>query len=201
MTNGGAGRGFSKDAPPLQPGAMQQYQANRQGLTSLNDKGLDERDPLAYCFPPGAARSMIMPYSFEIVQRPGVLYILFEFGSGIRRIYTDGRKHPEDVMPTWMGHSIGTLAGRHARGGHGRNAARKRGSTPPECPTATPCTRSSASAEPSPIPWRFSFVSKTPRRLPRPGAGREFIVLIRQTRRITSSARRICRWASRPRLQ
>jgi hypothetical protein len=111
MTNGGAGRGFSKDVPPLQPTAMKVYEANRAGLTSLNDKGIDELDPLTYCFPPGAVRSMIMPYSFEIAERPGVVYILFEFGSGIRRIYTDGRKHPDDLTPTWMGHSIGTWQG------------------------------------------------------------------------------------------
>jgi len=111
MLNGGAGRGFSRDVPPLQPDAMTKYQANRKGLTSLNDKGLDELDPLTYCFPPGVPRSMIMPYPFEIVQRPEVVYILFEFGSEIRRIYTDGRKHPDDVTPSWMGRSIGTWQG------------------------------------------------------------------------------------------
>jgi hypothetical protein len=111
MTGGAAGRGFSKEVPPLQPAAMAQYKANRAGLTSLSEKGLDELDPLTYCFPPGAPRSMIMPYPFEIAQRPGIVYIIFGFGSGIRRIYTDGRKHPDDLPPTWMGHSVGTWQG------------------------------------------------------------------------------------------
>jgi len=54
---------------------------------------------------------MVMPYPFEIVQRPDTVYILFEYNSGVRRIYTDGRKHPDDVVPTWMGHSTGNWQG------------------------------------------------------------------------------------------
>jgi hypothetical protein len=111
MSGGTAGRGFSMQVPPLQPGAMEKYKANRAGLTSLNDKGLDDLDPNTYCYPPGAPRSMVMPYPFEIAQRPGIVYLLFEYNSGVRRIYTDGRRHPADVQPTWMGHSIGTWQG------------------------------------------------------------------------------------------
>jgi hypothetical protein len=111
MNGGAAGCGFSKGAPPLLPGAMEKYKANRAGLSGLSDKGLDELDPNTYCYPPGAPRSMVMPYPFEIVQRPDIVYLLFEYNSGVRRIYTDGRKHPADVEPTWMGHSTGTWQG------------------------------------------------------------------------------------------
>jgi hypothetical protein len=111
MMGGTQGRGFSLRVPPLQPEAMKKYEANRAGLSGLGDKGLDEMDPNTYCYPPGAPRSMVMPYPFEIVQRPGTVYILFEYNSGVRRIYTDGRKHPDDVQPTWMGHSVGTWQG------------------------------------------------------------------------------------------
>ena len=111
MSGGTAGRGFNSQVPPLQPEAMDKYRANRAGLTDLNDKGLDELDPNTYCYPPGGPRSMVMPYPFEIVQRPGVVYVLFEYDSGVRRIYTDGRKHPAEVEPTWMGHSVGTWQG------------------------------------------------------------------------------------------
>lgn len=111
MTGGAAGRGFSKEIPPLQPWALEKYKANRTGLTSLDEKGLDELDPITYCFPPGEPRSMIMPYPFEIVQKNATIYILFQFGSGIRRIYADGRKHSADVTPSWMGDSVGTWQG------------------------------------------------------------------------------------------
>jgi hypothetical protein len=111
MAGGTAGRGFSTEAPPLLPAALEKFKANRAGLTGFGDKGLDELDPNTYCYPPGAPRSMLMPYPFEIVQRPDAVYLLFEYDSGIRRIYTDGRKHPADVDPSWMGHSTGTWRG------------------------------------------------------------------------------------------
>jgi hypothetical protein len=105
------GRRFSPEDPPLEPGALEQFQANRAGLPSGYDGGLDAMDPNTYCFPPGAARSMLMPYPFEIVERPDTVFILFEYGSGIRRIYTDGRPRPEDTSPTWMGYSTGKWDG------------------------------------------------------------------------------------------
>ena len=108
MSGGAAGRRFSREDPPFLPAALEKYKANRAGITDPNEKGLDALDPITYCFPPGAPRSMIMPYALEIIQRTDAVYILFEYGSGVRRIYTDGRKHPEYVSPTWMGHSVGT---------------------------------------------------------------------------------------------
>ena len=107
MSGGIAGHRFSAQEPPLQPWALQKYQANRTGINDPGSGGLESMDPSTYCFPTGAPRSMLMPYSFEIVQRLSLTYMLFEIGHGIRRIYTDGRKHPDDLTPAWMGHSIG----------------------------------------------------------------------------------------------
>jgi hypothetical protein len=90
---------------------MEKYKANRTGLSGFNDKGLDDSDPNTYCYPPGAPRSMVMPYPFEIVQRSNIVYLLFAYNSGVRRIYTDGRKHTAEGEPTWMGHSVGTWQG------------------------------------------------------------------------------------------
>ncbi len=105
------GRRFSPLEPPLRPWALQRYKANRAGLPEDYDGALDDRDPNTYCFPPGLSRSLLMPYPFEVVQRPDQLYILFEYGSGIRRIYTDGRPRPPDLPLTWMGYSIGEWDG------------------------------------------------------------------------------------------
>jgi len=109
------GRRFSPEDPPFTPQALEQFKANRAGLPPGYDGGLDAMDPNTYCFPPGAARSMLMPYPFEIVVQPDQVYILFEYGSGIRRIYTDGRSRPqggpEDPLPTWMGYSTGKWDG------------------------------------------------------------------------------------------
>ena len=111
MSAGAGGRRFSMAEPPLQPWALEKYQAAREGVTDPNEGGRNELDPSFFCFPPGAARSMIMPYPFEIVQGPEVVYILFELNSGTRRIYLNQQEHPEDYGPTWMGHSIGKWDG------------------------------------------------------------------------------------------
>ena len=107
MDAGRGGRRFNMAEPPFEPWALEKYRAARKGITDPNEGGLDELDPSHFCFPPGAARSMIMPFPFEIVQGPEVVYILFEFNSGTRRIYLDQKEHPDDYPVTWMGHSIG----------------------------------------------------------------------------------------------
>jgi hypothetical protein len=37
--------------------------------------------------------------------------MLFEYDHFVRHIYTDGRSHPADPNPSWMGDSIGTWEG------------------------------------------------------------------------------------------
>ena len=37
--------------------------------------------------------------------------MLFEYDHFVRQIFTDGRKHPEDMVPSWMGDSIGKWEG------------------------------------------------------------------------------------------
>ena len=35
------------------------------------------------------------------------MIMLYEYDHTIRRIFTDGREHPEDPVPLWLGHSTG----------------------------------------------------------------------------------------------
>jgi hypothetical protein len=70
-----------------------------------------ETDPTTSCFPLGTPRNYRGPYPFQIIQRPEVTAILFELSNKYRVVYTDGRKHPEDLDPTFMGHSIGHWEG------------------------------------------------------------------------------------------
>ncbi|MGH9895278.1 MAG: hypothetical protein ACREA0_25490, partial [bacterium] len=42
---------------------------------------------------------------------PDLVLLMFETYSAIRRIYTDGRGHPDGYPITWMGHSIGRWEG------------------------------------------------------------------------------------------
>ena len=50
-------------------------------------------------------------YIVKFIQTDNLLVILFEDVPGFRQIFLDGRKHPEDPDPTWMGHSIGHWEG------------------------------------------------------------------------------------------
>lgn len=47
------------------------------------------------------------PFMGKFVQTPELLVILFEDVPGFRQIFLDGRDHPEDPNPSWMGHSVG----------------------------------------------------------------------------------------------
>jgi hypothetical protein len=98
--------GFTKQDPPMQTSAMKIYQANRTGVTDPRLKGRDDSDPSNSCFPPGPTRIFTAPRPFEIRQTAEVVYILSEVDHWVRRIYMDGRGHPDGYPTTWMGHSI-----------------------------------------------------------------------------------------------
>jgi hypothetical protein len=68
-------------------------------------------DPQASCLPSGVPR--ISPYPWRIVQTPTHIFILFEGNiHSYRQIFMDGRGHPDDLDPTWYGHSIGRFEGK-----------------------------------------------------------------------------------------
>ena len=59
--------------------------------------------------PPIPASSV--PFISKLVQTRGLLVILFEDVPGFRQVFLDGRGHPADFDPTWMGHSVGRWEG------------------------------------------------------------------------------------------
>jgi hypothetical protein len=65
------------------------------------------------CLPYGMPSLMLIPHNtMEILFTPGRVTLLGESdGNRLRRIYTDGRKHPEDPDLTAHGHSIGHWEG------------------------------------------------------------------------------------------
>jgi hypothetical protein len=67
-------------------------------------------DPEANCLPTGVPR--IAPYPWRIVQTPTHIFFLFEGNiHSYRQIFLNQRKHPDDLDPTWYGHSIGHFEG------------------------------------------------------------------------------------------
>jgi hypothetical protein len=65
-------------------------------------------DPTWTCLGPGMPRIMNAYQPMEIVVTPPTTYILISNIHDNRRIYTDGRKWPEDLEPAFKGYSIGT---------------------------------------------------------------------------------------------
>ncbi|MBZ5576261.1 MAG: hypothetical protein LAP40_06875 [Acidobacteriia bacterium] len=68
-------------------------------------------DYSAHCLPWGYTRAWQVEYPGEIMQNPDRLAILWESNNIFHVVFTDGREHPKDLDPTWMGHSIGKYDG------------------------------------------------------------------------------------------
>lgn len=96
---------------PMTPWAKKKFDAARasEGPKSVAIKDLN--DPFYACYPPGVPRIYLHPFAMEIMQTPKEMAQMFEYDHLVRHIYTDGRPHPDDPDPTWMGNSVGRWEG------------------------------------------------------------------------------------------
>jgi len=92
-----------KEEAPLTPEYQAIYDAN---LKDQQAGGMGT-DPTYTCIPDGMPRAMNVIFPMEIVIMPKTTYILIEYLTMLRRIYTDGRDFPKDFPPSFMGYSIG----------------------------------------------------------------------------------------------
>jgi hypothetical protein len=70
----------------------------------------DFRDtPSGFCLPGNTFPTG--PLLYQIVQTPKLIVQIFEDIASPRLIFVDGRGHPKDPNPTWVGHSIGKWEG------------------------------------------------------------------------------------------
>jgi hypothetical protein len=92
------------EEPEMQPWAEEKYRAVREGKS---------RDPdFTGCTPQSPTDLMLDNRRlYELRQFPDVVLILFDEDHLVRRIYMDGRGHPDGYPSTWMGHSIGKYEG------------------------------------------------------------------------------------------
>ena len=78
---------------------------------SRANNGVTKRER-SYCSPPGMPGIMrLAQYPYEVIFAPGRVTINQEAWMQTRTIWTDGRDHPEDPDPTYMGHSVGRWEG------------------------------------------------------------------------------------------
>jgi len=99
--------------PTKPPGLGQQapltpeYQARFEANLAEVARGGSGDDPVFSCIPEGMPRAMSLVLPMEIIITRNTTYILMEYLSMLRRIYTDGRDFPTDEDPSWMGYPIG----------------------------------------------------------------------------------------------
>lgn len=95
---------WGKGDPVWTPAAAKQIEE----LTAA-DKAGNPVNIYVNCLPEGMPSFAVMTLNAtEFLFTPGRVTVLGEFdGNRLRRIYTDGRKHPADPDPTFNGHSIG----------------------------------------------------------------------------------------------
>jgi len=111
--NGEAGAPALHPLPPIDPHPITraplaykpEFDAQRKPLTTLDD-------PTLQCLLPGVPRIQTMPMPLEIVQTPKEIVILYESFRAFRRIPISANlTHPDDLVPTWMGDSVGRWEG------------------------------------------------------------------------------------------
>jgi hypothetical protein len=68
-------------------------------------------DYTGHCLPMGWTRQMNAPMPLEIMQEPNRIAIMFEAWNTFKVIPTDGREHPKNLDPTWLGNSVGHWEG------------------------------------------------------------------------------------------
>jgi len=97
--------------PSKPPGRGQQapltpeYQAVFEATLARKAAGIPEATQA--CLPPGMPRSMIAYDPMEVIVMPDATYIMLSHMNEFRRIFTDGRKWPEDIEVSYAGYSIG----------------------------------------------------------------------------------------------
>ena len=74
-------------------------------------KAKDKFDYAGYCQPWGYTRAWQTEYPVELMQTPARLAILWESNNVFHVVPTDGRDHPKNQEPSWMGNSIGHYEG------------------------------------------------------------------------------------------
>ena len=107
----GSGTGGGGLARPAPPHMTPEYAAKYAAYQESQKHGKAQQTETANCVPPGMPQIMAQPYPIEFLFTPGKVTVAIEAYSQMRRIFTDGRKHPDDPDPTFQGHSIGHWEG------------------------------------------------------------------------------------------
>jgi hypothetical protein len=104
---------LTNEKPPMTAWGEAQFKAAKPNIGPRGVPISQSNDPVTKCFPPGVPRiyEMRVGEPLEIMQIPGRVIMFFEYDHFVRQIFTDGRPHSKDLIPSWMGDSIGKWEG------------------------------------------------------------------------------------------
>lgn len=99
----------SNDRPAGREGAPYQPWAAQKVLEAFNRRGID--DPTGLCLPAGIPRIVMLGlFPQQIVQTPTQVVFLYEY-MNVFRVVPLNEKHPDDLIPAYMGHSVARWEG------------------------------------------------------------------------------------------
>jgi hypothetical protein len=94
---------FKPEDAPMRPEAAALLQQHRAGLA--------KDIPSTHCLPFGMPLMNAAPFPYKVIQTPSEIVLLYEHDTTFRQVFMDGRKHPVDPTPSWLGYSIGKWEG------------------------------------------------------------------------------------------
>jgi len=102
----------TSEEPEMLAWAAARYKAVREGLPP-NANPPEELNPSWNgCIPQGPVQGLQARFTvLELRQFPDLVLLLYSADHGVRRVYVDGRGHPSNMKPSWMGRSIGRYEG------------------------------------------------------------------------------------------
>jgi hypothetical protein len=99
----------SNDRPAGREGAPYQPWAAQKVLEAYNRRGID--DPTSLCLPAGVPRIVTLGlFPQQIIQTPTQIVMLYEY-MNVFRVIPLNAKHPDDLLPSYMGNSVGHWEG------------------------------------------------------------------------------------------
>jgi hypothetical protein len=103
----GAGPGGRGAPPPVPTGGLPTTPTLKPGAEKYKVvRAADDTGQYSTCMPPGIPQTFLVPYYIQVVQAPKHVVIAHEYLNLSRIIPTDGRPHPADPDPSWMGNPV-----------------------------------------------------------------------------------------------
>lgn len=101
---------FGPPYPKFKADAQKAFEEGPKVMAS----GVNYRDSIGQCYPPGMPMIMTRVWPHAWIQLPTAIYMVAGFNNSLRIIYLDGRdfSNPDTVVPSYNGESIGHWEGK-----------------------------------------------------------------------------------------